>query len=84
MAIPISGTMKPAGDFPIAEAEDIVMPDGKRLPETLKNVSGVAVSDTPPENKNALWIDLSDNGRDNTTHLAEVLGQIDALLGGGE
>lgn len=31
MAIPTSGTMKPAGDFPIAEAADIVMPDGSRL-----------------------------------------------------
>lgn len=33
MAISVSGTMKPAGTFPIAEAEDILMTDGTRLSE---------------------------------------------------
>ncbi|MCM1024779.1 MAG: hypothetical protein NC395_12095 [Prevotella sp.] len=31
MAIEMFDTMKPKGDFPIAEAEDIALPDGSRL-----------------------------------------------------
>ena len=33
MAIAISGTMEPAGNFPAAMAKDIEMPDGTRLDE---------------------------------------------------
>jgi hypothetical protein len=33
MAISVTGTMKPQGKFPIAEAVDIEMPDGTRLSE---------------------------------------------------
>lgn len=31
MAIPITGTFKPLGDFPLVEAADVQMPDGSRL-----------------------------------------------------
>ena len=33
MAIELTGTVKPKGDFPIVEAEDIAMADGKTLDE---------------------------------------------------
>lgn len=33
MAIKLTGTVKPKGDFPIAEAEDISMSNGKTLEE---------------------------------------------------
>ena len=43
MAIDLTGTLKPKGDFPIAEAEDIEMTDGTRLSEQLilKKVSAL-------------------------------------------
>ena len=31
MAIPITGTFKPLGDFPLVVATDVEMPDGSRL-----------------------------------------------------
>ena len=33
MAVNITGTFKPAGDFPVVESVDVVMPDGSRLSE---------------------------------------------------
>lgn len=38
MAIPITGTFKPLGDFPLVEATDIEMPDGSRLSDFKPNV----------------------------------------------
>lgn len=35
MSIKLIDTVKPKGDFPIAEASDILMPDGKRLSNAL-------------------------------------------------
>lgn len=84
MAIPITGKFKPLGEFPLADASDIEMPDGTRLDKAIENASGVVVSPEPPKNTGFLWIDPSDNGRDSTVQLSEALGQIDALLGGGE
>ena len=86
MAIELMDKIKPkgGGDFPMVDAADVEMSDGRRLPEALGDVSGIVVSPEPPENKNALWIDPMDNSRDNTIAMAEALGQIDALLGGDE
>lgn len=41
MAIGITGKFKPEGDYPLVDAEDVQMPDGKRLSEF--NASGIEV-----------------------------------------
>lgn len=38
MAIGITGTFKPDGNFPLVEAKDVLMPDGKRLSEFNQNI----------------------------------------------
>lgn len=35
MAVNITGTFKPAGDFPVVEAVDVEMPDGTKLDKAL-------------------------------------------------
>lgn len=41
MAIGITGKFKPEGDYPLVDAEDVQMPDGKRLSEF--NANGIEV-----------------------------------------
>ena len=88
MAIELMAKIKPKGGgrFAMVDASDVELPDGTRLDKVLENVSGsgMVVQTEPPEDTRLLWIDPSDHGTDNTTHLAEALGQIDSLLGGDE
>lgn len=41
MAIGITGKFKPEGDYPLVDAEDVLMPDGKKLSEF--NVNSIEV-----------------------------------------
>ena len=88
MSVEVIDKIKPKnnGGFALVDAADVEMPDGTRLDEVLENVSGsgMVVQTEPPTDTRLLWIDPNDHGTDNTTHLAEALGQIDSLLGGDE
>lgn len=70
MAVEVIGTLKPknGGGFPIAEAEDILMPDGTRL-------SNLEVSDgeTPYIGENGnWWIGETDTGVPASASMPEV------------
>ena len=41
MAIGITGKFKPEGDYPLMDAEDVLMPDGTRLSEIETLVANV-------------------------------------------
>ena len=44
MALKIEAIIKPDGDFPIADAEDIVMPNGERLHEAIPVIIPISES----------------------------------------
>lgn len=68
MAVEIIGTMKPKnnGKFPVAEATDILMPDGSRLSESMVSASGIDLSAFDTEGK---IVETFQNGRTKTTTL---------------
>ena len=68
MAVEIIGTMKPKnnGTFPVAEAADILMPDGSRLSESMVSASGIDLSAFDTEGK---IVEEFQNGRTKTTTL---------------
>lgn len=76
MAIGITGKFKPDGDFSLMDAVDIEMPDGSRLPDALKKVNGYFAGPVPPENKNVLWLDTSEDNE----QIPDVIGGKDGMI----
>ena len=60
MAIELTGTVKPKGDFPIAEAEDIEMTDGTRLSEQTLLKPVKEIPEDAEEHPNIFYVVVED------------------------
>ena len=72
MAIDLTGMLKPKGDFPIAEAEDIEMTDGTRLSEQTLLKPVKEIPEDAEEHPNIFHIVVED--LDSTTGNGELYG----------